>query len=69
MPPLFTYLRDDADLSEVGLTALGLSQLQLDLVQKLDAVGGIEALRSIGVAAGRQVEASDFSGFLESPGK
>jgi uncharacterized protein len=64
VPPLFTYLRYDADLSEAGLTALGLSQLKPDLVQQLDAVDGIEALQSIGVAAARQVEPSDFAGFL-----
>jgi hypothetical protein len=64
VPPLFTYLRYDADLSESGLTALGLPDLHPDLVQKLDAVDSIEALRSIGLAAARQVESSDFAGFL-----
>jgi hypothetical protein len=66
VPPLFTYLRYDADLSESGLAALGLPDLHPDLVQKLDAVDSIEALRSIGVAAARQVEPSDFAGFLAS---
>jgi patatin-like phospholipase/acyl hydrolase len=66
VPPLFTYLRYDADLSESGLAALGLPDLQADLVQKLDAVDSIEALRSIGIAASRQVEPSDFVGFLGS---
>jgi uncharacterized protein len=66
VPPLFTYLRYDADLSESGLAALGLPDLQPDLVQKLDAVDSIEALRTIGVAAARQVEPSDFAGFLAS---
>ena len=64
IPPLFTYLRYDADLSTAGLLALGLPQFQPEAVQKLDAVGGIDALRVIGEAAARQVEPSDFVGFL-----
>ena len=63
VPPLFTYLRYDADLSEAGLAALGLPELQPALVQQLDAVDSIAALQSIGAAAARQVEGADFEGF------
>jgi predicted acylesterase/phospholipase RssA len=62
--PSFTYLRYDADLSQTGLAGLGFPLLQPERVQKLDSVDSIEALRSIGEAAARQVESSDFEGFL-----
>jgi hypothetical protein len=65
---LFTYLRYDADLSTAGLLALGLPQFEPEQVQKLDAVGGIDALRQIGEAAARQVEAGDLAGFVAPTG-
>ncbi len=65
VPPLFTYLRYDADLSESGLTALGLPQLQPGFVQQLDAVDGI---RGIAVDRGRGRPAGRGQRFCGIPG-
>ena len=62
---LFTYLRYDVDLSPAGLSALGLGTLDAARLQPLDAVGEMDALRHVGVAAARQVRREHLLGFLD----
>ena len=47
---LFTYLRYDAELTQKGLTKLGLSNINIAKVQRIDSVDSIEDLRAIGEA-------------------
>lgn len=64
-PKLFTYLRYNAELSEKGLAALGLSQIKPEDVQQLDSTNHIEALQKIGLAvATHKLSAEHFAGFL-----
>ena len=63
-PKLFTYLRYDADLSPQGLSALGLTGIQAEQVQRMDSVEHVADLQRIGQAvAGRYLRAEDFSAF------
>lgn len=62
---MFTYMRYNADLSEGGLTALGLPEIRPEDVQKMDSVDHIQELQAIGQAvANRDVDAAHFKGFL-----
>lgn len=63
LPRLFTYMRYNADLTQAGLARLGLGDLRVEDVQKLDSLDGIDALRAIGKAVAREVEADDFADF------
>jgi patatin-like phospholipase/acyl hydrolase len=64
-PKLFTYLRYDAELSEEGLTALGLSGLDPKSVTPLDCVEAMEDLQQIGRAlAEKKLSMDDFKGFV-----
>ncbi len=47
---LFTYLRYDAELTKKGLTKLGLSNIDIAEVQKIDSVDSVKDLYGIGKA-------------------
>lgn len=62
---LFTYVRYNADLSDEGLSALGLTQINPADVQKMDAVDKIEELQAVGKAiADQKVKKEHFVNFL-----
>jgi hypothetical protein len=64
-PKLFTYTRYNAELSEQGLSNLGLSNIAPEDVQKMDAVKSIPELQDIGRAIGEhQVKSEHFQKFL-----
>ena len=61
---LFTYLRYNAELTDTGLEALGLSDIVAQDVQKLDSVTHIDELRRVGQAVAADVRPEHFAGFL-----
>lgn len=62
---LFTYVRYNADLSDEGLSALGLTQINPADVQKMDAVDKIKELQAVGKAiADQKVKKEHFVNFL-----
>jgi uncharacterized protein len=62
---LFTYARYNVDLTPAGLEALNLSDIRVEDVQEMDSVDHIPDLARVGeVAAGRDVKAKHFQGFL-----
>ena len=64
-PKLFTYVRYNAELSDDGLTELGLPDIAPRRVQRLDAIDAVPDLRRVGEAVGRKrVQPSHFDGFL-----
>ena len=64
-PRLFTYVRYNAELTDNGLTSLGLSGIAPSDVQQMDSVAHIDKLSKIGKAVGdRHVSAAHFQGFL-----
>src|SRR5271156_830779 len=65
---LFSYVRYNPDLSRRGLTDLGLDDVVPDAVQRLDSVQHIHDLCRVGQAAGRNVAAEHFAGFLGRAG-
>jgi len=65
LPPLFTYLRYNADLSDRGLSELGVTTVKPEQLQRMDAVDNVDALRTVGAAIARRVVGSDFAGFLD----
>ena len=61
----FRYVRYNADLSQDGLNALGLGDIEAAAVQKMDAVGQIENLSRIGQAvAQKEVSIDHFGSFV-----
>jgi patatin-like phospholipase/acyl hydrolase len=63
-PPLFTYARYNAELSQQGLKDLDLTGIEPEDVQKLDSVEHIQSLKNIGTAvAHKRVSASHFENF------
>jgi hypothetical protein len=62
----FCYMRYNADLSEKGLSDLGLAGMDSDEVREMDAVKNIQKLQKIGKAAGKQQVSvkEHFTGFL-----
>ena len=61
---LFTYIRYNAELSEKGLSSLGLSGIRPDDVRPLDSIDHIEELKQVGEAvADTQVRADHFDAF------
>jgi predicted acylesterase/phospholipase RssA len=61
----FRYVRYNADLSQDGLNALGLGNIEAAAVQKMDAVGQIENLSRIGQAvAQKEVSIDHFGSFV-----
>jgi hypothetical protein len=62
---MFTYVRYNAELSAAGLTALDLSDIRPEDVQKMDSVAHIDELSLIGQrVAERDVNAAHFDGFF-----
>ena len=63
-PKLFTYMRYNAELTNEGLQALGLGDIEPKKVQTLDAVEGIPDLQRVGRAvAERDVKLEHFAAF------
>jgi hypothetical protein len=62
--PLFSYVRYNADISQVGLDELGLSDVRSSEVAKLDAVAAMDDLARIGDVAAEQVSLDHLSGFV-----
>lgn len=60
---LFTYMRYNAELSSVGLKALGLANIKPEDVQQLDSVAHIPELQQVGKAVAKKVKAEHFAGF------
>jgi patatin-like phospholipase/acyl hydrolase len=64
-PKLFTYMRYNAELTEKGLSDLGLSGINPEDVQQLDSVAHIKKLQAVGQAVGkRKVLPVHFNGFV-----
>ena len=64
-PKLFTYLRYNAELTDRGLTELGLGSIQPEEVQKIDSVEHLDDLQRIGAAVAQQkVKMEDFADFV-----
>jgi uncharacterized protein len=64
-PKLFTYLRYDADITQAGLDALGLNDIEAKSVQALDSVEHIAELQRLGRAvAARSIVAEHYQAFL-----
>jgi uncharacterized protein len=63
-PKLFTYLRYNAELTEEGLRALGLTDIEPKKVQQLDSVEFVGDLQRVGKAVAKQkVKAEHFADF------
>ncbi len=63
-PKLFTYLRYDPDVSQKGLTELGLNDIQAANVQLMDSVAHIGDIRRVGIAyAENHCHSDHFQGF------
>jgi len=60
---LFTYMRYNAELTELGLKALGLSDIKPGNVQMLDSVAHVVELQRVGRAVAKKVKLEHFSGF------
>jgi hypothetical protein len=60
---LFTYLRYNADLSDLGLRKLGISEIHAPRVRKLDSHKQVNELQAIGRAAATEVAVEHFAGF------
>ena len=61
----FRYVRYNADLSQKGLDALGLSEIKAAAVQKMDAVDQIENLSRVGqTVAKNEVAIEHFGSFV-----
>ena len=58
------YARYNADLSQPGLDAMGLSHLVSDQVHQMDSVKFMDKLRVVGRAAGKQVDMKHFGSFV-----
>ncbi len=62
---LFTYLRYNAELTEEGLSKLGLPNLDIAQVQRIDSVDSIDDLHAIGEAiAEHQMKPEHFDRFI-----
>lgn len=64
---LFTYLRYNVELTHEGLNKLGLNDIKVEDVQKMDSVKHTKELKRIGQAIAKTVKPQHFSNFLESP--
>ena len=60
----FLYARYNADLSQPGLDALGLSNIVSDEVRQMDSVQYIDKLRIVGKAAAAKVDMAHFGSFV-----
>jgi uncharacterized protein len=64
-PKLFTYMRYNAELTEKGLSDLGLSGINPEDVQQLDSVKHIKQLQEVGQSVGKhKVLPVHFNGFV-----
>jgi uncharacterized protein len=64
-PKLFTYMRYNAELTQKGLSDLGLGHIDPENVRKLDSVENIKDLQAVGKAvAERCVNIQHFAGFF-----
>lgn len=63
-PKLFTYMRYNAELTEEGLTKLGLSGIKPEYVQQLDSTEHIKELQEVGKAVAKQVQPEHFKEFV-----
>ncbi|MDJ0769400.1 MAG: patatin-like phospholipase family protein [Ilumatobacter sp.] len=61
----FLYARYNAELTEEGLGALGVTGIDPEQVAQLDAVDAMDDLRRIGRAVAANVDASHFGTFLD----
>jgi uncharacterized protein len=65
IPPHFSYMRYNADLSIEGLKSLGLEHIESDDVRQMDSVQFMPQLREVGKAAGKQqVKMEHFTSFV-----
>ncbi|MGR8942289.1 MAG: patatin-like phospholipase family protein [Gammaproteobacteria bacterium] len=63
---LFTYARYNAELSDEGLSALGLANIKPEHVQQLDSIQYIDELSAVGEAVAKKVVREHFAGFLSA---
>lgn len=62
---LFTYLRYDADVTQQGLKALGVGDIDEKHVQELDSIAHVDEIQRVGRAVAKQhVRAEHFAGFV-----
>lgn len=61
---LFSYVRYNVDISQRGLTEMGLSDIESKDVARLDSVGGMADLTRVGRVAAKQVDVDHFAGFI-----
>lgn len=65
VPPHFSYVRYNADLSDKGLKDMGLEHIDSDDVRQMDSVQFMPQLREVGKAAGKlQVKMDHFTSFI-----
>ena len=62
-PKLFTYARYNAELSQEGLAALGVPEIDPADVQRLDSIEHIAELQKVGRAVATKVKPEHFAGF------
>jgi len=62
-PKLFTYARYNAELSQEGLTLLGLPDIHPADVQRLDSIKHMPELQRVGRAVAAKVKREHFAGF------
>ena len=68
IPPQFTYVRYDPDVTTKGLADLGLSDISPDAVQVMDSVAHVKDIRKVGAAyAEKYVRSSHFPKFPPRP--
>jgi len=60
----FLYARYNFEVTREGLNSLGLHDVDVDNVNQLDSVDGMDDLERIGEAIGNQINADDFGSFL-----
>lgn len=65
-PKLFTYMRYDADITQSGLNALGLSDIDAASVQSLDSVEHTQDLKRVGrTVAAHCIRREHYAAFLK----
>jgi hypothetical protein len=60
----FLYARYNADLSQPGLDAMGLSHIVSDEVRQMDSVKYIDKLREVGRTAAKKINMAHFGSFV-----
>jgi patatin-like phospholipase/acyl hydrolase len=65
IPPHFSYVRYNADISTEGLAKMGLAHIKSDEVRQMDSIKFMQQLREVGKTAGQQqVKIEHFEMFL-----